>query len=100
MGTPRHSTKQAVISGRKFTHAELGLLYATRASENAQTLEALRKRAKRTTSEATQAMDNLVKKGVLEPKENWDGTTVYGYQGNAFAQAVYCKIYQVDPIEL
>jgi hypothetical protein len=87
-----------IINGQKFTQTEMGLLYATKASESAQTLEALRKRAKRTTDEATRAMDKLIEKGVLETIENWDDTKVYGFQGNDFAQAVYCEIYQVDPI--
>jgi hypothetical protein len=93
-------TKQTVIQGRKFTRAEMGLLYATKASESAQTLEVLQKRAKRTPQEAAQALSKLMSKGILEPIQNWDGTTVYGYQGSAFAQAVYCEIYRVDPIEL
>ena len=89
------------IAGENFTKAEVELLNATKASEHAQTLFALRKHANyMEIGRASRAMNRLITKGVLKPMENWDGTDVFGFGESDFAQAVYCEIYQVPPVEV
>jgi hypothetical protein len=86
------------VCGRRITQVEHGILYATRASDKAQSVQELAKHARRDTRQAIRAINSLIAKQILEPLENWDGTTVFGYQANDFAQAVYCEIHQVLPV--
>jgi hypothetical protein len=87
------------VCGRKITQAEHGILYATRASDKAQSAQELAKRASRNLQQTTRAINNLIGMQILEPIESWDGRTIFGYQANGFAQAVYCEIHQVPPIQ-
>lgn len=80
------------------SNQELALLQATKASENAQTLQELATNAETYPAQATTAISSLVQRGILEPYEQeWNGTTRYMYAGNDYAQAVYDELY--GPLE-
>lgn len=96
-GFPRaHYTN---LCGVQFTQTEMTLLYATICSENAQTFESLRKHARADKAPAIRAINKLIVKGILKPIESYDDRTLFGFAEGDLAQAVYCEIYQVPPIE-
>jgi len=95
----RKNSYTYIAAGVHFTQAEFSLLYATKVSENAQTLQALADHARRSRKEASRAINGLIRKGTLRPIESYDDMTLFGFQENDVAQAVYCEIYQVSPIE-
>lgn len=80
------------------SHQELALLQATKASENAQTLQELAMNAETYPESAKPVVASLVDRGILEPYEQeWDNATHYMYAGNNYAQAVYDALY--GPLE-
>lgn len=87
------------VAGISVTQRELGILYATTTSENAQTLEMLAKTSRATLAEASRTMNSLIKKKILRPIESYDNRILFGFSESDRAQAVYCEIYQVPPIE-
>lgn len=72
---------------------ELALLQATKASENAQSALELAANAETYPHAAMPALASLVERNILEPYEQWDGSTRYMYAPNGYAQGVYDALY-------
>jgi hypothetical protein len=80
------------------THRELALLLATRVSDHAQTPQQLAMNAECHYEDALPVLKRLAERGIVEPIENWDGSTVLVFSPCDYAQAVYDEIY--GPLEI
>lgn len=87
------------IGGTRITTEELGILYATKASVNAQSLQELAKRSRHTLKKAEEAINKLVMRGILRSIESYNDRIIFGYGESDIAQRVYCEIHDVKPIE-
>lgn len=87
------------VAGINVTQRELSILYATKASQNAQTAHELAQRSRASLREASKAINGLIRKNIMKSIESFDNRFVFGFGESDLAQAVYCEIYQVPPIE-
>lgn len=75
------------------TQQEIAILLATQYSECVQTAEELAQDCETNTENAQKTIDALVKRNILEPSEQWNGSIGYSFADNEYAQSVYDEIY-------
>lgn len=77
----------------RLSNQEIAILLATKASENAQTLQELAMNVEIYPESVKPVLALLARKGILEPYKDWDGTIRYLYPDNDYAQSVYNELY-------
>lgn len=71
---------------------EIAILLATKASENAQSLQELAMNVETHPESVKPFLGLLVRKGILEPYKDWNGTIRYVYPDNDYAQSLYDEL--------